>query len=73
MCVCVCVCVCARACACVCACACQRADLLARFKNRLTVLSGELKACSKRPGEALVKAARIFVDAIQRHVEGEGV
>ena len=47
------------------------ADVLARFKERVTVLSGELKACAKRPGEALVKASKIFVETVQRHVEGK--
>ncbi len=47
------------------------ADVLDRFRDRLKNLSAELKSCSKRPGESLVKAARIFVEAVQRHVEGE--
>ena len=48
-------------------------DVLTRFKDRLSVLSKELKACSKRPGEALVKASSIFVETIQKHVEGERI
>lgn len=44
-------------------------DVLERFKERLRVLSGELVSCSKRPGEALLKSARIFVETVERHVE----
>lgn len=46
------------------------ADVIVRFKERLTVLSSELKVCAKRPGEALLKTATIFVEAVRRHVEG---
>ena len=45
--------------------------MLRRLNDRLVVLSRDLKECSKRPGEALIKAARTFVEAVQRHVEGE--
>ena len=48
------------------------ADLLARFKDRLTTLSAELQSVAKRPGDALVKSSRLFVEMVQRHVEGKG-
>ena len=46
------------------------ADIISRFKERLEVLSAELKSCAKRPGEALLKAVKIFIDTVERHVEG---
>ncbi len=46
------------------------ADVLARFKERLEVLSRELRSCAKRPGEALLKAVKIFIEAVRRHVDG---
>ena len=45
-------------------------DVLSRFRERLEVLSGELSSCAKRPGEALLKATKIFIETVQRHIEG---
>ncbi len=40
---------------CVCVCVCVCADVLDRFRDRLKNLSEELRSCSKRPGESLVR------------------
>ena len=83
MCVCVCVCVCARVCdyilclfvivvvvVFVVSSMLSCSDVLARFKERIGTLSKELASCAKRPGEALLKAAKIFLDSVERHVQG---
>ena len=44
--------------------------MLFRFKERLGVLSKELRSCAKRPGEALLKSAKIFVETVEKHAEG---
>lgn len=46
-------------------------DVLRRLKDRLTMLLKDLRECVKRSGEVLLKAAKIFIEAVQRHVEGK--
>ena len=45
-------------------------DLIGQFHERLVVLSDEVRACAKRPGDPLNQSVRILIEATHKYIQG---
>lgn len=45
-------------------------ELIHQFSERLVVLSEEVRACAKRPGDPLSRSVSILIEATLKYIQG---